>query len=340
MQALRRVEPDPSVQKRTALIPAYVFGGVGVLLLSYGLYQSTRRTVVLLTWPEARAEVVESSIEKRGEKHRARIRVRFLAMSETIEAEVEHDLEGQAYSRIAEGVARHAKGSRTVVRYDRRHPETALLEPGFHLRTFGIPLLSVTLGLLFGGVGLLAHRSATQRRSSLTAPSEDARQRAARLEFLGVGGFVLAIGVACVVAALAMLPSRLESRHWPVVDARFDHGDVVSADVSVGKRRGTVYVPRLFLTYAFEGKEYTSTISPRTSSSRRETMVQLVAGIPKGEIHRIRVNPGHPHRVEREDAWTLLLPGVFLIAGLVVAGGALLVIRSAPGRRIGRRRGQ
>jgi hypothetical protein len=166
----------------------------------------------------------------------------------------------------------------------------------------------------------------------------DARRRAARLEYLGVGGFVLAIGVAFLVAALAMLPSRLEARRWPVVEARFDHGDVVSESVKVGKRGGTVYVPRAFLTYVYERKEYMSTLELRKSSSSREKMEGFVASIPKGEIHRIRVDPGHPHRVEREDAWPLLLPGVFFLAGLVVAGGAILVIRSAPGRATGRRR--
>lgn len=335
---LRRPESVPNLPKGTSLIPAYVFGGIGLLLFSYGLYQATRRTVVLLTWPEARAVVTSSTIEKTGQKFRARIRVRFLSGSETIETEVEHDYQGKAYAWIAEAVARHSTGSDATVRYDRRRPETALLDPRFGLRTFGVPLLSAFAGLVFGGVGLLALRTARQHRSSLTDGPEDARRRAARLEFLGVGGFVLAIGAACVVAALAMLPSRLEARRWPVVEARFDHGDVVSASVKAGKRGGTVYVPRIFLTYVYDRKEYVSTIELRRSSSSREKMERLVASIPKGEIHRVRVDPGHPHRVEREDAWPLLLPGVFLLVGLVVAGGAILVIRSAPGRGTGRRR--
>ena len=309
-----------------------MFGGIGLLLFSFGLVQSTRRAVVLLTWPEAHAVVTASSIEKSGQNHRARLQVRFLANSETIETEVEHDFEGKAYAWIAEAAARHPKGSETVVRYDPRHPETAQLDPRFGLRTFGVSLLSAFAGLVFGGVGLLAFRSAKQHASSLMADSVHGRQQAARLEFLGVGGFVLVIGVACVVAALAILPSRLEARRWPVVEARFDHGDVVSGHVKAGKRGGTVYVPRLYLTYAVDRKEYVSTIRLRTSSGSREKMEKLVATLPKGQIYRIRVDPEHPHRVEPEDAWPLLLPGVFLFAGLVVTGASVLVIRSAPGR--------
>lgn len=315
-----------------------MFGGIGLFLLSFGLVQATRRAVVLLTWPEARAVVTASQVEKAGQKHRARIRVRFLAKSETIETEAGHDYEGKAYAWIAEAVARHPRGSETVVRYDRSHPETARLDPRFDLRTFGVPLLSAFAGLVFGGVGLLAFRSAKQHASSLMADSEHDRQRAARLEFLGVGGFVLAIGVACVVAALAVLPSRLEARRWPVVEAMFDHGDIVSEDVQVGKRGGTVYVPRLYLTYVVDREEYVSTIRLRTSSGNREKIEKLVATIPKGQIYRIRVDPGHPHRVEPEDAWPLLLPGILLFAGLVVTGASILVIRSAPGRPRGRPR--
>ncbi|MBK9091098.1 MAG: DUF3592 domain-containing protein [Holophagales bacterium] len=315
-----------------------MFGGIGLLLFSYGLVHSTRRAVVLLTWPEARTVVTASQVEKAGQKHRARLEVRFLANSETIETESGHDYEGKAYAWIAEAVARHPRGSETVVRYDRSHPETALLDRRFDLRTFGVPLLSAFAGLVFGGVGLLAFRSANLHASSLMADSEHGRQRAARLEFLGVGGFVLAIGVACVVAALAVLPSRLEARRWPVVEARFDHGDVVSENVQVGKRGGTVYVPRLFLTYVVDRKEYVSTIRLRTSSGHREKTERLVAKIPKGQIYRIRVDPGRPHRVEAEDAWPLLLPGVLFFAGLVVAGASILVIRSTPVRPPGRRR--
>ena len=45
---MQRPESDSSPRKGTSLIPAYVFGGIGLLLLSYGLYQSTRRTIVLV----------------------------------------------------------------------------------------------------------------------------------------------------------------------------------------------------------------------------------------------------------------------------------------------------
>ncbi len=327
---MQRPESDSSPRKGTSLIPAYVFGGIGLLLLSYGLYQSTRRTIVLLSWPEAQATVISSSIESQGNQHRARIRVRFFAGSETIETEAEHDYEGKGYAWIAEAVALHAKGSQAFVRYNERHPETAMLDPRFGFRTFGVPLLSLAAGLVFAGVGRLALRSAKLTVASLTAESEGERQRAARSEYFGVGVFVLVIGVAFVVGALAMLPSRLEARRWPVVESKFDHGDVTSSSSTGSKRSRTVYAPRLYVRYVYERKEYMSTIPLRKSSGRRESMGKLVAAIPKGEIYRIRINPEHPHRIEREDAWPLLLPGVFLFAGLVVAGVAILVIRSAP----------
>jgi hypothetical protein len=301
---------------RSAYVPGLVFGVLGLPFAAWGLWLAAERLAIVLNWPEVPAVVSDSRVETRGSNHAARIRVRFETPDGVVETEADHDYRYGGHATIAEAVEDRAKGSGVVVRYDPKDPRKARLEAGFNFATFGMSLLLLVAAACFGGISLLALRSARLQND-----------RAADVRL--VGRFVLAIGVAFVVSGLALVPGALERRKWPHVTATVDRADVYArSDSSPRKGRSatTWYVVRAYLAYQYEGRVYVSPMDEGSQRNEKEAE-RIAASIPRGAPRTIRVEPRHPNRIDRIDSWPFLLPVTFLGVGLLLCWIVRLLLR-------------
>lgn len=302
----------------TSLVPAIVFGAIGVPFAAWAFWLLAERLVIALRWPEARATVTDSKVETRGSQYAARIRVRFETPGGVVETEVAHDHRFGGHATIAEAVELYPKGSEAGVRYAPLDPRRARLEAGFNLETFGLPLVLVAAAASFGGIGLLAFQSARLQRAG-----------AERQGLALTARFVWAVGVAFLVCGFAMLPGALERRRWPRVTATVDRVDVYArSDTGPGKHRSrtTRYVVREHLAYQHAGRMYFSPLLAGSHRSRQDAL-RIANGVPRGAPREIRADPNHPHRIDRVDSWPLALPGIFFGTGLLVWWIARLLLR-------------
>jgi hypothetical protein len=319
------------VKPLPASVPGLVFAAIGLPFVVWGLWLGSQRLKIVLAWPEAPAVVTDSRVETAGSRHQARIQVRFeTPEAGVVETAVEHDFRYEPHARIAEAVELYAKGSAALVRYDPEDPERARLEAGFNLATFGMSLILLGGGASFGGIGLLALRSERLQRAAAEAKTKREKKSAQRRDVRTIALFVLAIGVALAVTGVAVFPGAIEQRSWPQLTARVERADVFarsSTGPRPGKGRGsTFYVVRLFLAYEHEGKTYVTPIEAGSSRSEEDSE-RMAAAVPKGEARTIRVNPRRPYRVAKLDAWPLVFPSAFLLAGVLVTGVAVLILR-------------
>lgn len=320
----------------SARVPGYVFAGMGLVAFSIGLFLAVDRLILVDRWTETLGTVTESRVEGSGGRLVARIRVQWSAGGETVETEPTHAYDSLNYARVAEAVERFPAGSLAPLRYDPDNPRRARLEAGFNLQTFGLGLLLLGGGAVFGGVGVLAlHFAGLDREARDAEPRRVAYAK--RAERRAVALFVGALGVVDLGAAVATAPRALATLAWPVLTARLQKAEVYArSDRGLRGRTVTRYVGRLYLAYERDGREYVSAIDRRGTSSDRATMERLLAAIPKEAPPPIRIDPARPHRIEWADSWPLLLPGVFFGTGILVFVVAVWVGRSSskdPGLR-------
>ena len=328
-EVAERASPAAAGPGTSARLPGYVFTGIGLVLFVVGLYVAVDRLILVDRWTEALGTVTESRVLGSGGRLVARIRVRFSAGGETVETEPAHAYDSLNYARVAEAVDRFPTGVEAPLRYDPDNPRRARLEAEFNLQTFGLSLLLLGGGVVFGALGALAfHAAGLDRRSRDADPRSAAAAKRAERQAMAL--FVGAIGVVDIGAAIATAPAAIATLAWPVLNARVDRTEVYAR--SHGGRYGrpvTKYVGRLYLAYEKDGRAYVSAIDRRGTSSDRATMERLLAAIVKDDPPPIRVDPARPHRIQWADSWPLLLPGVFLSAGILVSSVALWVGRSA-----------
>lgn len=325
----------PTPVRRPNRWPGLVFGLLGVTGFAFGFSLAVQRLVIVHSWRETPARVIESRVETAGSQYRARIRVVLERPGLTVESEPAHDYRGGNHGWIAALVDRHPVGSEVMVRRDPRDPARTRLAAGWNFATFGFPGLLMIAGLVFGGVGALADRSAR-----LDAAGDHARTRAEarqllRAQYLGVAAFVGTIAAATVIAGLVLAGPAWRQRQWPVVTSRVERSDIfVRSSVRMQKPAGSpsFHVGRLFVRYDLGGRLYESVALLPGSSTNREEIERRLAAIPPGTGWPIRVNPADPHETAAVDAWPLVLPGVFLSVGLVIGAVTILLVRSAPRR--------
>ena len=311
--------------------PGLVFGGLGIVMFAIGLGLSVARLVVLFTWTEVEARVIESRIVTSGSQHTAHIRVEFELPGRKIVTLPDSDYRSGKYGWIAETVDRYPVGGTAPVRHHPRDPQRTRLEVGYNFSTFGIPLLLIGVGLTFWGVGRLADRSARLERGESNARSREEAARLAGAQYLGVAGFVGVIGLISLGAGAVLLQPALATRLWPVVTARVERADIFTRSTFAEKHSSaTFHVGRVYLKYEFGGRAYKSAIILRDSSTDRAKIERLVAAILPGDPREVWVNPEDPYQIVTVGSWPLVLPCVFLFAGLVITGVAVLVLRSVP----------
>lgn len=308
-----------------------VFGGLGFGMFVIGLGMGVDRLVVLHTWPEVEAQVIESRIVTSGSQHSAYIRVEFDLPGRKISTVPDSDYRSSNYGWIAEAVDRFPTGGKAPVRHHPRDPQKARLEVGYNFNTFGISLLLIGTGLMFWGVGVLAARSARLERAEANARNRAEADRLERGQYLGVAGFVGVIGLASLGVGVALLQPALATRQWPVVIARVEGTDIFTRSTRTDRHSlSTFYVGRVYVAYVFGGRSHRSAIILRNSSTNRAKTERLLASIKPGDPREVRVDSANPYQIVPVDSWPLVLPGVFLLVGLVVTGVAVLVLRSAP----------
>jgi hypothetical protein len=310
-------------------IPGLVFCALGLVPLVIGLYLAADRAVVLLSWREAAATVVDSRIETRGSQHAARIRVRFESEDGPVEAEAVHDQNSSDYASIAETLELYPRGGEATVHYDPDDPRRARLDAGFNLATFGMSLILLAAGAVLLGIGALALRAGRLSHEASVASSAEAKAQARRREVWTVGLFVLAIGAVMALGGAAMVPGALEERTWPVATATVEKSNIYTRSSSrSGKHGGSVtyYVARLYLSYEHEGRTLLAPLDAGSFQDKRKTE-RLLASIPIGDRREVRVHPRRPHRIRPMNDWPLALPAVFLVAGGLVVVVAVSVIR-------------
>jgi hypothetical protein len=262
----------------------------------------------------------------------ALIRVEFDLPNRKVTTRPDSDYRSGKYGWIAETVDRFPVGGPAPVRYNPRDPQKTRLEVGLNFNTIGTPLLLIGGGLVFWGVGVLAARSARLERGEANARNRAEAARLARSQSRGVAAFVGVIGLASLGAGAVLLRPALAVREWPVVTARVERTDIFTRSTSRDRHGSatTFYVGRVYVAYVFGGKSYQTAYPLRNASSDRAKTVRVLAAIRPSDPRDVRVDPGNPYQAVPVDSWPLLLPGVFLFAGLVVTGVAVLVLRSAP----------
>lgn len=311
-----------------------VFGLLGVIGFAAGAGMTLQRLIILHSWRETDARVIASRVETVGSQYRARLVVTFEAAGQSVESEPEHDYRGSKHGWIAEAVDRYPVGATTVVHRDPRIPARTRLEVGWNFSTFAFPLILLAAGTVFGGIGLLADRSAVLEATENTSRRARDARRLERAQYLGVAAFLGFISLGMLVSAVLLLQPAWERRGWPVITARVERSDIfVRSRVNLGKHHTSTntYVGRLFLSYEVAGRSYESVAEAGTSSDREE-IVRRLASLPPGTPWRVRHNPRNPHETAAVHGWPMVLPGVFLFAGLLVAGIVVLLVRSAPAR--------
>lgn len=308
-----------------------VFGGLGFAGVASGLFLLIDRLAILNTWTEVEARVIESRIVTSGSQHAALIRVQFETNGHSVITEPASDYRSSKYGWIAETIDRLPVGGTAMIRYHPRNPEKSRLEVGVNFNTFGTPALLAGIGLVFGGVGVLAYRSGQLSKREADARTRAEAVRLARGQYFGVAAFIGVIGIASYGAGIVLLRPALEQRKWPVVSGRVERSDIFTRLTQSNKHSPTTYyVGRLYVTYEFAEHPYRTALVLRNSSTNRETTERMLAAIKPGDVWPVRVNPANPHDAAAADAWPLLLPGAFLFAGLVVSVVTVLVVRSAP----------
>lgn len=303
-------------------------------MFAAGFGLATQRLVLLHTWPEAEARVVESRVDTAGSQYIARIRVMIERPGGPAESEPASDYRGSNHGWIAAAVDRHPVGATIVVRHHPRDPGRTRLEAGWNFNTFGFPLILLGAGAVFGGIGALADRSERLQRAGERARSQEEARRVDRAQYLGAAAFIGLIGVAMLVAALALARPAWEQRQWPLVGARVERSDIFqrsSGHSYKGRSPATFHVGRLFLSYEIGGRPYETAQLLRGTSQDRARIERRLAAIPPGTPWKIRVHPTDPHATTAADSWPLILPGVFLAVGLLLLGVTYLIVRSAAG---------
>ncbi len=215
---------------------------------------------------------------------------------------------------------RYAPGRPASCHVNPSAPEESVLERAqlWPLLFAVVPLIFILIGTL-GIIGVWRAKPVESR-----AVSE--RHRGSRNVVLGMRVFgllfiLVGAGVGYGLFARPLLKARAAAK-WPEVPC-----EILSSRVQrhSGSKGGSTYSIEVRYRYTFGGSEFTGTAYDFStgSSSGREWRENIVASLPKGRKTVCYVNPEDPldavlSREPPSEIWFGLIPGVFLLVGLVI----------------------
>jgi hypothetical protein len=274
-------------------------------------------------WDKTDCTILESSIREKGDSFEFDVRYSYRANGRMLtgtrfRAGMQTSLNPEEAERARH---RYAAGNNATCHVNASVPSESVLEQGsLWLLLFApLPLLFTIIGV--GGIiGVWrAPRTAGEK-----AMSEKLRPRGAATIGLRIFGLIFALAGGGMLHTMLIRPMLKETSaaNWPTVEC-----EIVSSELRshAGSEGGSNYSIDIRYRYAFGGQKYTGTRYnfESGSSSSRKWRAAVVADLPPGKKTVCHVNPADPFEAvlsirASPDRWFGLLPGLFLVVGLLV----------------------
>jgi hypothetical protein len=279
------------------------------------------------TWPRTDAEVVSSRVvNPRGPGHYTpEIVFRYHVAGEGIrQRAIVANWSSSSYDMVRGYVGDYPAGRHLSVAVNPSDPDDIRYELGATIVNLAAPGILLTLGLVFGGIGVVVLRRSSWPRAS-TRLHDASMARRIGMTFVAIGVVVLGISTLLLRAELRA------AREWVPVDARVIASRVIVTGLSSSGSSGArqMYDTEITVRYAVGGTAYESTTRSGTSTSSRRSAEDEAARFAPGTSHTVHVKPDDPNIVRFDfGSWTrFLLPGGLLAMGVVFAGLGGLVWR-------------
>lgn len=287
-------------------LPGAIFLAVGLLLLAIGLW-ALQGTRAVRAWPRVPVHVDSSRVVNLGNGYTAEIAVRWTAGGRERTRKLDPGFSTSSYDWAHSFVERYAEGTEHRLPLNPADPDDLRLDASWDVGNLLVPVVLGGMGLLFGGIGLVACSEGLLDR--LLKPTEWAG--CAPTVFAGLFGGVAA--VALLVAALSTWRTLDVLRTWPEVQALV----VDASPVEVPGPRGPTLTVRLVFRYTVDGRTYETPTGPEWRTTNQRAIEAEIDQYATGTTVALRVKPGDPHVVRYGmgyDAWTFFVP---LVSGLI-----------------------
>lgn len=279
------------------------------------------------TWPRTDAEVVSSRVvNPRGPgQYTPEIVFRYHVVGEGIRQRViVANWSSGSYDMVRGYVGDYPAGRHLSVAVNPSDPDDIRYELGDTIVNLAGPGILLTLGLVFGGIGVVVLRSSSR-------PTSPARLHAASIA-RRIGMTFVAIGVVVLGISALLLRAELRAgREWVPVEATVIASRVIVTGSSSIGSSGTrpMYDTEITVRYAVGGTAYESTTRSGISTSSRTSAEDEAVRFAPGTSHTVHVKPDDANIVRFDfGSWTrFLLPGGMLAMGVVFAALGGLVWR-------------
>jgi hypothetical protein len=142
-----------------------IFCGVGVILLGVAGWSGNRQYTIMTRWPTVEAEVVKSEVTHHQSQSSNEARTSDMYTTEVV---FRYTLNGEeyvtpsttgysssSYPEMKRKADAFPPGSHHVLRYNPSDPNDVRFNAGYNLGFFFLPLIMVTMGVVFTGIGVL-----------------------------------------------------------------------------------------------------------------------------------------------------------------------------------------
>ncbi len=304
---------DPAI-----LITLAIFGLVGLCFCLGAIWTAWEKHQIITTWPRANAQVVQSRVDLyKPTVYQAEIQVRYQIQGKTYSPILKSEETSSIYGLMQALVDLYPVGTTHSLPYSPIAPDKPVLDAGYHLRFFFLPLLLAVIGLILSMIALVLW---IWPYLPPKTPAKGA-YRSRKYLPLWLGGGFAGIGLFMLAMVAVWAYNQAQSLQWPELKA-----EIVSSKVlSYYQRSSTRYfAPALDLRYSVAGKTYHRPICPESGLSEAEVADKMASEYAINQPLSLRYNPNNPYEIELYHApftFGWILGGIgagFLFLGSVI----------------------
>lgn len=315
-------------QNPGVLLTVGMFALFGLVFWFAAIWLGLRQHQIITQWPRTEVTVLSSRVSlTKPEMYSAEIQLRYSLNGKTQTRTVMPGETTSIHGLMQQLVDRYPAGSKQSLPYNPQNDTELVLDAGYNLSFFLLPLVLALIGLIISLIAIgswLLERFARKPKASgkRSYPPGKRLPQLVGTVFVVLGGLFLGLVGWFAVAEAG-------SAHWPRVEAK-----VASSRVLSYHRRSqvTYYAAAVDYSYSVKGKSYLMPACPVSGlDSEQAALDALATDYPPNSIQMLVYNPANPYQLRLHKAdllWAWIVGGigaVFLLLGSVL----LLVFRKA-----------
>ncbi|MGE3724538.1 MAG: DUF3592 domain-containing protein [Candidatus Sericytochromatia bacterium] len=297
------------------LISLAIFALVGLCFCLGAVWTAWEKHQIISTWPRTQAQVLQSRVALfKPTVYQAEIQLSYQIQGKTYTPTLKSEETSSIHGLMQALVERYPVGSPRSLPYSPGDPQKPVLDAGYHLRFFFLPLLLAVMGFIFSLIAFL-----TWLWEFFPAkPKTQSTFRSGKHLLRWVAGIFAGIGLLLLGIVGGWGLKQAQARQWPEIKA-----EIVRSQVLAYQQRSSTryYAPALDLIYTVGGIVFLRPVCPESGLSEAEAAEKVATAYGLKQLLSLRYNPSNPYEIELYPpsmtfAWILGGMGaVFLILG-------------------------